>query len=233
MVKVRKLHMGRVLNRAPEEIKASHTVYAFGKIFRTFCPRRQPPGTASLEGLLCQTSLTQEALCECQLCSQRVGVEGGDIFPGTMELQREEVDLLEIARTAVGGFTHAVSSHPVHFDGDCGVILGDPTRLRCLVLNLLAIAAGSSPDGSEIKVDVWRRGSNVCLFVEDNAPSAPAMHRKRSYLHFAAKAEREMAEMSVLSARRLAEIHGATLGIQEIRGRGTIYEVRFRAHRRL
>jgi signal transduction histidine kinase len=151
---------------------------------------------------------------------------------GGLELERQEVHLTALAREATRQFGVLFKGYSLRCEGDDLYIVGDPERLRRLVFNLLSYAAKNSREGTEIKVDVWRRGDNACLFVQDQGQGAIAADTERLFLPFTcldtSVADAEGQGLSLASVKRVAQVHGAGVCIQGAPGRGTTVEVCFK-----
>lgn len=157
---------------------------------------------------------------------------------GLLKVELEEIDLSSVVREAVQDFVPLAQDHDLQFYGDPAYILGDPERIRRLVFNLLCNAINQSEPGREIKVDVWRRGAQVCLFVQDQGRGPGTSQNEQVFLPFKSltcgsetgAGEVTVADSSILSSvQRIATAHGATIKVQGAPGQGTIYEVSFRA----
>ena len=105
---------------------------------------------------------------------------------GAIEIERTEVDLEEIAVSAVGSLeslardrhvTLQPATEPAPLDGDAG-------RLRQLVTILVDNAIRHSPAGGSVGVRVARDGTSVVLRVDDEGPGIPAEHRERVFDRF-------------------------------------------------
>jgi two-component system OmpR family sensor kinase len=87
---------------------------------------------------------------------------------------RKEVDLTEIARTAVREVTPVADGHPIDLRADAPVpVEGNPDELHRLVVNLLDNGLRHTPPGSEIEVAVRRRDGTAVLEVTDDGPGIP------------------------------------------------------------
>jgi signal transduction histidine kinase len=156
---------------------------------------------------------------------------------GSMEVRLDEINLSDVVREAVRDFVPLAHDHTLRFYGDDAWILGDAFRLQRLVFNLLSNATRHSDSGREIKVDVWRRGAHVCLFVQDQGCGAITNENECLFLPFRQlMPDQDVTQdiatdesWSLSSVRRIAEAHGATVKVQGIVGQGTIFEVCFKA----
>jgi len=152
---------------------------------------------------------------------------------GTFEVHLQKIDLSDVAREAVEDFAPLAKDHPFKFYGDAAFILGDADRIKRLIFNLLSNAAKYSQAGREIKVDVWKRGTEVCLFVQDQGRGVKPNEIEQMFLPFSRlDADRNTATgdgLGLCSVKRIADAHGAAINVQGTAGQGSIFEVSFKA----
>jgi K+-sensing histidine kinase KdpD len=159
---------------------------------------------------------------------------------GTLQLKLTQLDLASVVSEAVTDFVPFAQDNELRFYGDSACILGDQERIKRLVFNLLCSAVNRCEAGREIKVDVWRRAGQVCLFVQDQGQGARPNDNEQIFLPFK---HLECAEetligdsetapqesVSLASVKRIAAAHGAVIKVQGTPGHGTIFEVSFKA----
>lgn len=152
---------------------------------------------------------------------------------GHLELEREEIQLQVLADEVVRDFAAITQSHQFICQGDQLWIIGDRERIRRLLFNLLSNAARYSGTATEIKVDVWRRGDNACIFVQDQGQGLVPAETERLFLPFTRLEEggalADGQSLGLASVKRIADAHGATISVQGHPGRGTTVEICFRA----
>ncbi|WP_422365887.1 sensor histidine kinase [Pelagibius sp.] len=94
-------------------------------------------------------------------------------------LQAVHVDVNAALAEVVRSFTGTVEAkqQSLRFLPDAGraIVLGDPTALRQIAINLIANASKYCPNGASIDVSVYQAavGSRICVAVEDNGPGLP------------------------------------------------------------
>jgi two-component system sensor histidine kinase CiaH len=88
---------------------------------------------------------------------------------GAIELERVPLDLGDVAADAMSSLTQMASARDVQvvLDPEPAAIVGDPTRLRQLVVILADNAVRHSPPGATATVRVRREGQAATLVVED------------------------------------------------------------------
>ena len=93
------------------------------------------------------------------------------IESGKLELEDIEFDLYEVICSAFSTFVTLIEEKGLTFDVEIadnakGRYLGDPTRLRQIVFNLISNACKFTKAG-EVRLDVSRQGADLVLKVED------------------------------------------------------------------
>jgi len=145
-------------------------------------------------------------------------------------LLQEPVDLAEIARGSVTGFTAAAPDRQValHVSGPVPVV-GDPHRLRQVVDNLVGNAVTHTPAGTVIEVSVATDDRGAVLTVHDDGPGIRPEDLDRIFEPFF-RADPSRARstggaglgLAIVSA--IVTAHGGTVAI--VPGEGTTFEVR-------
>ena len=150
-------------------------------------------------------------------------------------LERRPVEILALATEAVHDLHDLHPEHPVRLvtdpDGDPPVVMGDESRLRQVLGNLLANAVTHTPDGTGIRVTVVAEGPFAVLAVADEGPGmAPEDTARVFERFFRADASRVRSSggsglgLSIVSA--LVAAHGGRVDVQSSLGRGTTFTVR-------
>jgi signal transduction histidine kinase/AmiR/NasT family two-component response regulator len=100
------------------------------------------------------------------------------IEAGRFELEQVEFDLGELMKGAHSAFTALANKKGLSFDltvdeGARGVYLGDPTRVRQVLYNLISNALKFTEHG-EVRVTAARAGDGLVLMVADTGPGIAA-----------------------------------------------------------
>jgi signal transduction histidine kinase len=97
---------------------------------------------------------------------------------GSIELQRERVDLSEVARSVLGEFTPALAQHGTELRAELperGLdAQGDPERIAQIMRILLDNALRHTPDGTDVTVRAESRNGAAELTVTDSGPGLNA-----------------------------------------------------------
>ncbi|HEY8813400.1 MAG TPA: ATP-binding protein [Candidatus Dormibacteraeota bacterium] len=112
--------------------------------------------------------------------------------------------------------------------------LADPLRLQQIVLNLLSNAVKFTPDGGRIEVQSRMNGFFVEIEVSDSGIGIPAEHLARIFEEYsqvddAYSRKQEGTGLGLAVSRRLAELMSATLGVESVVGRGSLFRLRLAA----
>ncbi len=149
---------------------------------------------------------------------------------GRLELNREELDLGQVARDVVERLGEELvwtGSRPtLHVEGHV-VGLWDRARVEQVVGNLLANAARY---GQGKPVDVTVRGHNgeVCLVVKDRGIGIAPEARKRIFERFERASSRNFGGLGLglYIVRQIVEAHGGTIGVESELGVGSTFTVK-------
>ena len=148
---------------------------------------------------------------------------------GALAVDRRPIDLREVALATVrraaprAGEQGIVLTGPAE-DGPTLPVLGDRDRLVQLLLVLLDNAFRMSPPGGPVNVAVDQVGRRARLSVDDDGPGVPVDQRERIFQPFARLDDRRRegrgSGLGLAIARRIAELHGGTLAVEEAPGGG-------------
>jgi len=149
---------------------------------------------------------------------------------GAIEIEPTDVDLAEIAASAVGNLeslardrhvTLRLATEPASLDGDAG-------RLRQLVTILVDNAIRHSPGGGSVGVGVARDGTNVVLRVDDEGPGIPAEHRERVFDRFwrGTSGGSSGSGLGLAIAAWIVDRHKGSIKVTDAEAGGARFEVR-------
>ena len=137
---------------------------------------------------------------------------------GTIELQREPVDLRTIVQQALNMASPLIHRHQhvvrMELGDDPIRVSGDPTRLKQVFANLLQNAADYTPGNGRIEGALSVEGDQAVFRFRDNGIGIPAAAVDRIFELFE-RGEHDARSPSVgiglALARRLVELHGGSV----------------------
>jgi signal transduction histidine kinase len=157
-----------------------------------------------------------------QLQGQLIGdlLDISRIAAGKMEIERQPVDLVLVARQAAESAAAELTAkrHAFVFDVDdaAGEVLGDARRLQQAIANLLLNAVKFTPDGGRIELRLVRHAASARLTVADTGEGIDPGMLARIFSPF------EQADSSITRkhrglglglaiVRQIVELHGGTI----------------------
>ncbi|HPF69840.1 MAG TPA: hybrid sensor histidine kinase/response regulator, partial [Candidatus Krumholzibacteria bacterium] len=146
---------------------------------------------------------------------------------------RRPLDLAELLQTCVEDFrgTCGGRDQQLSLDAAPGLprVLADPALLTQVVVNLLGNAHKFTPDGGAISVRARRTGGMVRLEIADSGPGVPAGDRDRIFEKFvrldAPGSERRGSGLGLAIARRIVDLHGGAIGVDDGAEGGAVFHV--------
>jgi len=145
-------------------------------------------------------------------------------------LEREPVDLAEIAGEAVETARTVEPDRPIDIAAEQAVVLGDRDRLRQVVDNLLSNVRSHTPPGAPVHVRVSRNGDSATLEVEDSGAGLGEDELEQVFERFhRGDPSRSRASggvglgLSIVAA--VAEAHGGTASAESEPGRGSTFRI--------
>ena len=104
-------------------------------------------------------------------------------------------------------------------------VLGDPSGLEQLFLNLLLNAAEALPESGRARIEAEADGDMVLVRIEDDGPGIPRDVRERVFEPLFSTKEAGTG-LGLTISRRIVEAHRGELDIRGADGGGTCVEVR-------
>ena len=119
-------------------------------------------------------------------------------------------------------------------DADRLEALADPLRLQQIVLNLLSNAVKFTPDGGRIEVRSRMNGFFIEIEVSDSGIGIPVEQLARIFEEYsqvddAYSRTQEGTGLGLAVSRRLADLMSATLTVESVVGRGSLFRLRLPA----
>jgi PAS domain S-box-containing protein len=157
------------------------------------------------------------------------------IAVGKMEIEREPVDLVLVARQALEGVTAGLDARKlslvVDLDETAGEVLGEARRLQQVVSNLLLNAIKFTPEGGRVELRLVRYETNARLIVTDTGQGVETTMLRRIFDPFE-QADSSTTRMhqglglGLAIVRQLVELHGGTIRAEsEGKGKGATFTV--------
>jgi signal transduction histidine kinase len=149
---------------------------------------------------------------------------------GKFELVRQPVDLSALVQETLGSLRLQLEREGVRVEFSCagrGVVLGDPIRLRQLVVNLLTNAMKYG-GGAPIDVRVEESSSSVRTFVVDRGDGVPAEVRKKIFDRFDRGGAIEDGRghgLGLYISKSIVEAHGGRIWVEQTDPRGATFVV--------
>ena len=156
------------------------------------------------------------------------------IEAGQLEIETIAFDLGEILRMGQAAFAINAEAKGLSLDLEIeeaarGVYLGDPTRLRQVVYNLVSNAVKFTADGA-IKVHAGRAGGVLRIVVSDTGEGIPADQQEKLFSKFvqldASTTRRHGGTgLGLAICRELCELMGGAITVNSAAGRGSAFSV--------
>jgi two-component system OmpR family sensor kinase len=145
-------------------------------------------------------------------------------------LEREPVDLAEIAGEAVETARTVEPERRIDLAAEPAVVLGDRDRLRQVIDNLLSNVRSHTPAGAPVHVRVSRNGNSATLEVEDSGPGLGEEELEQVFERFhRGDPSRSRASggvglgLSIVAA--VAEAHDGSASAESGPGRGSTFRI--------
>jgi len=149
---------------------------------------------------------------------------------GAIELEQVALDLGDVAADAMPSLTQLAAARNVQvvLDPEPAPVVGDPTRLRQLVVILADNAVRHSPSGATATVRVRREGSSALLAVEDEGPGIRSEDLPHIFDRFwrAPGAPDGGTGLGLAIGEWIARRHGGTIAVESRSPRGSRFVVR-------
>jgi len=150
------------------------------------------------------------------------------IDAGAMTLDLRSVDIRRTMEAAAEGIKDRLRENDIRLeirvDNDIGTLTADERRVRQVLYNLLSNAIGFSPPGGTVTLSAERAAGAVVFSVTDDGPGIPAELRQRVFDRFethTAGSRHHGVGLGLSIVRSLVELHGGTVRIESVAGRGT------------
>jgi signal transduction histidine kinase len=151
------------------------------------------------------------------------------IVAGRLEVQRQTVDLGEIAANAVEQFDDLAERTGSELVLSAARVVGrwDHLRLDQVLTNLVGNALKFAP-GKPVEITVSERNGQAVLVVRDHGPGISPESQARIFERFERAAESRTfggLGLGLWITRQIVEAHGGTITVESAPGRGTSFTV--------
>jgi len=213
---------------------ASHELKTPLTVLRADVERAMDPSTARDERMVALEESLQEVARMSELVNGLLTLARAD--EGRFDIHRTPVEMEPLVRdvyeTAVilgeeAGLTLSLSACE-----NC-VVMGDRTRLRQLLLNLVTNAIKYTPRGGHVELSVTRRGADeIAIAVRDTGIGIAASDLPHVFDRFwradrarSRASERAGFGLGLSISQWIVQAHGGTITAQSRLGRGTVFTV--------
>jgi signal transduction histidine kinase len=172
---------------------------------------------------------------ETLLCLLNDMLDLSRIEAGRLELEEGVVDVAEIAASAQAAFTSLAADKDIHLEVDVapeaqGCFLGDPTRVRQVLYNLVSNAVKFTARGS-VRIAVTHDGGALQMAVSDTGPGIPAERLEALFEKFVqadASTTRQFggSGLGLAICRELAALMGGEVAAASVEGQGSTFTLR-------
>jgi two-component system sensor histidine kinase CiaH len=149
---------------------------------------------------------------------------------GAIELERVALDLGDVAADAMPSLTQLAAARNIQvvLDPEPTPVIGDPARLRQLVVILADNAVRHSPPGATATVRVRREGSSALLVVDDEGPGIRPEDLPHIFDRFwrAPGAPEGGTGLGLAIGEWIARRHGGSIAVEPRSPRGSRFVVR-------
>jgi signal transduction histidine kinase len=181
----------------------------------------------------------REALADCVEESERVLsmlntlMDIAEAEAGTMKLQREPVDLCQLAREIVELYQYVAEEKKITVRTDLPnspvLVSVDRTRMRQALANLLDNAIKYTPDGGQITITVRTEGTQALIIFKDTGIGIPADEQdkiwSRLYRGDKSRSQRGLG-LGLSLVKAIVEAHGAKVTVSSTPECGSEFTVR-------
>jgi two-component system, chemotaxis family, sensor kinase Cph1 len=157
------------------------------------------------------------------------------IVGGKLELEIQSVDLVALVNEVADSLQLSAQAKNLHLvrslESEAAVVLGDATRIRQVVTNLLGNAIKFTPKNGAIELALVRSGSDVQISVTDNGPGIDPLELPHVFVAFwqadgSARRRTTGLGLGLAIAKKLVELHGGRIAAaSEGLGHGARFEI--------
>jgi signal transduction histidine kinase/CheY-like chemotaxis protein len=152
------------------------------------------------------------------------------IEAGRMDLDVGVIDMVPLLNQCLGMVRDRADQHGIEValevDATLEPIEGDERKLKQVVLNLLSNAVKFTPDGGAVAMRATAGEGEVIVAVSDTGPGVAPADRERIFAAFqrgdrAARGDAEGTGLGLTLSRRIVDLHGGRLWLEDAPGGGS------------
>ncbi|HEY2322124.1 MAG TPA: response regulator [Thermoanaerobaculia bacterium] len=155
------------------------------------------------------------------------------ITTGKLHLETDTLPLAEVVEAAVQTIVPAANAKQITIEKNLGEasVVGDRTRLRQVVWNLVSNAVKFTPDGGAISVSLFARETRAVIEVRDNGQGIdpdflPAVFDRFSQAEAVSNRSKTGLGLGLAIVRHIVELHGGEVTVaSEGAGKGATFSV--------
>jgi heavy metal sensor kinase len=170
-------------------------------------------------------------------CDRLTSLVGGLLLlaradAGEVELQREPVDLASVAADVVEMFEPLADERGISLASSISTplaVIGDASRLRQLVTNLVDNAVKFTAPGGRITLRLEKVDAEAKLTVTDTGVGIPAVHLPHIFERFYQASSSRSGQgygLGLSICRWIADVHGGSVHVTSEPGRGSTFSVK-------
>ncbi len=156
------------------------------------------------------------------------------IEAGKMELELSSFSLVAALDNAITLIRERASSHGIRLQVEVAppldTVVADERKLKQVMVNLLTNAVKFTPDGGTVSVRASREPDAITVAVHDTGIGIAPEDQQRIFEEFTQATHqgdrsREGTGLGLSLTRRIVELHGGTIGVQSVPGKGSTFTV--------
>lgn len=151
------------------------------------------------------------------------------LHDGSLELESERLDLLQMLDEVVGRMDHKTMGHSIHLRRSGPVlVVGDRDRLEQVASDLIDNAMRYSPDGGDIEIEVTAFGDNAVVSIRDQGVGIPKAKQGRIFerfyrAHTGTPYDYGGMGVGLYICREIASRHGGRIWFESDEGKGSTF----------
>jgi len=147
---------------------------------------------------------------------------------GKLALKKEKIDMGALVDSVIADFLVSLhNGHRIIKKGRAhGKVMGDPVRLRQVVVNLVSNAIKYSPKSDKVVVKISEKGKEVIVSVQDTGVGISKRDQKNLFKRFSLLEKRTKKSshgLGLYISSGIIEEHGGVLKVRSVKGKGSTF----------